>query len=122
MRLSTHLFAVLVLCGLVLLGCASSSGVFPTGKDTYTVVVSTDGGVFTDMGKPAKEAYQQANEFCEAEGKVMQPIATTAKPFVTGGSRAYYELRFRALSPDDPEYRRPTLEAVPDTTIELRTP
>ncbi len=122
MRRNGRVFAVLVLCGLVLLGCVSSSGVFPSGKDTYTVVISSSEGASTDMGELAKRAYQEANAFCEAEGKVMQPIATTAKPFVFGGSKAYYELRFRALSPGDPEYRRPTLETVPDTTIELRTP
>jgi len=101
----------------------SSSGVFSSGKDTYTVVISSSKAGSTDMGELARRAYQAANAFCEAEGKVMQPIATTAKPFVPfGRSKAYYELRFRALNPGDPEYRRPTLETVPDTTIELRTP
>jgi len=101
---------VLLVCVLFLAGCATSSGVFPSGKDTYTVVVDGD----TTMGRLAKQAYQEANAFCESRGKVMQPISTRSGPYQG------FQLTFRALDPDDPEYRRPVLEPVPDARIEVR--
>jgi hypothetical protein len=110
---------LLVACVLTLAGCASSSGVFQSGKDTYTVVVSQRGS-WASMGDLTKQAYAEANGFCEARGKAMQPIATHAHARALG-SEGYFELTFRALDPNDPEYRRPTLETVPDTTIEVRT-
>ena len=72
-----------------------------------------------------KHAYEEANAFCQARGKVMQPIATTTHPHVSYGlteSAPYFELRFRALDADDPEYRRPILEKEPDAKIELQSP
>ena len=124
MKATLYVIAGLAVWGVVIFGCVSSSDVFPTGRDTYTVIISSNEGETTNMGDLARRAYKEANDFCQAQGKMLQPIATTAKPFVPGGSKPYYELRFRALNPDDPEYRRPTLrgvEGVPDATIERQT-
>jgi predicted small secreted protein len=108
--------AMLVTCTIFLAACATSTGVFPSGKDTYSVVI-TGGVSFAVMGNLTKHAYEEAGAFCAARGKVLQPIATSSDAG-GGGAMPYYELRFRALDPDDPEYGRPTLQAVPDTTIE----
>jgi len=102
----------------VLVGCAnSSSGVFETGKDTYTVV-ETGNYIHTPVGDLKKKAYQKADEFCHSQGKVMQPVSTNTRPGQPYVMPAF-ELVFQALDPSDPEYRRPTLEAVPDVKIEV---
>lgn len=112
-----YLIGILVASAAIFSGCASSSGVFMSGKDTYTVVITGRG---VNMGGLMKQAYEEAESFCKERSKAMQPVSTTSKPFVPYGGDPYYELTFRALDPSDPEYRRPTLEKEPDTTIELR--
>ncbi|NQT70634.1 MAG: hypothetical protein HQ552_13785 [Desulfobacteraceae bacterium] len=98
-------------------GCAAtSSGVFPIGKNSYTVVVSGS----NNNGILIKQAYKEANSFCEEKGKVLQPVATTFQPFVPYGPPASFELRFQVLNPDDPQYRPPIFESVPDTKIEVK--
>jgi hypothetical protein len=101
-------------------GCLGpqSSGVLPAGKDTYTVVVTARHASNT-MSELMKMAYEEANSFCQQQGKVMQPLSTLQKP-ASFSNASNYELRFRALYPNDPEYRRPTLESVPDTKIEIQ--
>jgi hypothetical protein len=103
-----------------ILGCFSpkSSGIMSAGKDTYTVVVTGTGDIYA-MSELMKIAYEEANSFCQQQGKVMQPLSTMQKPN-NYANASYYELTFRALYPNDPEYRRPTLESVPDTKIEIQ--
>jgi len=106
-------------------GCAAnkSSGIVPSGKETYTIIITPDpwtvSGYGVDIGPGAlmKQAYEEANTFCETRGKVMQPISTQSSVY----PQACFELRFRALDPDDPEYKRPILEPVPDTKIEVHS-
>ena len=92
-------------------GCVTSSGVFSTGKDTFTIV-ETSITYPANMGTLKKGAYEKANAYCEQRGKVMQPIATE-----TMSDR--FELQFRALDPSDPEVSRPTLEPAADTKIDV---
>ncbi|MGR3174435.1 MAG: hypothetical protein ACUZ8N_07530 [Candidatus Scalindua sp.] len=96
-------------------GCVTSSGVFSTGKDTFTII-ETGRTHPANLGTLKKRAYAEANAYCEQQGKVMQPIATetTETPLLN------FELRFRALDPNDPEVSRPTLEPVADTKIDVK--
>ncbi len=107
------LFAILV---TIISGCATSSGVFSTGKDTFTIVETGGMTVLTTMGKLKKRAYAKANAYCEKRGKVMQPIATETK----GGSLLHFELQFLALDPNDPDLSRPILEPTADTKIDVK--
>ena len=112
---------ILLASVLFLYGCVSisSSGVFASGKDTYTVTSTGEGAIrgrVPSMGALMRQAYEEANAFCQARGKVMQPVGTVKHPY-----GAYFELTFRALDPDDPEYQRPILETVPDAKIELQS-
>jgi hypothetical protein len=53
------------------------------------------------------EALQEANAFCEKQGKVMRLIKTNEmnmKPFKSDASADVY---FMALDPSDPELRKP---------------
>lgn len=79
-----------------LLGCATSSGVFPSGKDTHTVVISGQGG--TAMGDMMKRAYQEASSFCDKDKKTMNEVRTTSRP-VTYGNPSYFELTFQCVQP-----------------------
>ena len=113
------------LTATILVGCVttpspSSTGVFPTGMDTYTIVVTTN-NQNEDIGNLQKIAYQEANDFCESEGKVFQPIATNADPASSGNNwRSSFELRFRALYPDDPDYKGPDWEPMPDVKVDVK--
>jgi hypothetical protein len=98
---------------IYIVGCTwySSTVVFSSGKDTYTVVVS--GG-----GKPwpvylERMAHQEANDFCQRKGMVFQPVATKAVP-ASHEVDSFFELHFRALSPDDPDYLKPDLKPLSD--------
>jgi hypothetical protein len=115
---SRTFFLLICFCLILafIVGCAASStGVFQSGKDTYTVVV-TGGNGYARLGDLQKRAYQEANEFCRMREKKFQPVATKADP----KRFKSFELRFRALSPDDPEYRRPDLEPVPDVKVDVK--
>ena len=105
---------ICMVCGCV----AKSSGIISSGKETYTIIITgvadTRAG---ELGTLMKQAYEEANTFCETRGKVMQPISTQSSVY----PQACFELRFRALDPDDPEYKRPILEPVPDTKIEVHS-
>lgn len=108
---------VFLLSLVILMGCAKSSGVFPTGVDTYTIIMSGQGQV--SKRELVQKAYAEANTFCAQSGKVMQPIATSYNKNVWTAESSY-ELQFRALDKDDPEVARPNLKPIPDTIIEVK--
>ena len=117
-------FLLLCLCltiAIIIVGCAttSSTGVFSSGKDTYTVIVSSN-SFNEDLGALHKMAYQEANDFCQSKGKVFQPVAAKINSSKRG-TGVSFELKFRALNPDDPDYKRPDLETVPDVKVDVES-
>ena len=62
-----------------------------------------------------KDAITQAVEYCTNTGKLLDPVSTRARPVDNT-----YTLIFRCLAEDDPGYRRPNWESVPDVVIENR--
>jgi len=78
MRPARDLWHALLVSGLLLMGCAVSSGVLPSGKDTYSVMVSA-GQSGAPISLLIKQAYEEANAFCDARGKLLHPIGTDAK-------------------------------------------
>lgn len=100
---------------LTLVGCATTSGVLPFGKDTYTITVA-------DLMGPAsaqKGAITQATEHCAGEGKLLSPVSTQTS--TSPGGESSYQLVFRCLDEDDPEYTRPNWGPSPDVVIENRS-
>ena len=97
----------------------SSTGVFPSEKDTYTIVVSSN-SFNEDLGALHKKAYQEANEFCQSKGKVFQSVSGKIISSTRGNSVSF-ELKFRALNPDDPDYKRSDLETVPDVKVDVKS-
>ena len=89
----------------LLAGCAAE--VIPAGPDTYTVASS--GAGFSTAGVRAK-TYRAANDYCQKRGLVMVPVSFDAQGGVLGQRPPTAELVFRALTPGDPEIKRPNVE------------
>lgn len=107
---------LLPMIALLLAGC-SGPGVVPMGRDTY--MIAKDGSFTTFGGGAVKaELYQEANTFCERKGKQLMPVKDASRD--SGyGRYANAELQFRCLDANDPELRRPTMEAEPDLRIKV---
>jgi hypothetical protein len=65
--------AVTILAALA--GCATTSGVVPTGKDTYVIATPGAMGYAWEDAQKA-EALQQASDYCKNLGKQLLPINT----------------------------------------------
>ena len=74
--------------------CSTSSGVVPSGKDTWLISRSEKG--FDKTGSRVKAAvFQEASEFCSARGKTMEVIRVMEKDMVPFRSDAQAEAEFR---------------------------
>ncbi|WP_208636834.1 hypothetical protein [Caballeronia ptereochthonis] len=92
---------------LALQGCASNSGVVAIGQDTYMVSRQAATG-FSGSGTLKADAFQEANQYCVAQGRKLQVISTheASPPFVFGNFPKA-EVDFMCLNPSDPELGRP---------------
>jgi hypothetical protein len=105
---------------LLLVGCASNSGIVPIGPETYIVSRQAASG-FSGSGTLKAEAFQEANQFCAGQNKVMQVVNTIeAQPPFVFGNFPKAEVQFMCLGHNDPEIGRPKLKKQPDTVIEIR--
>lgn len=67
---------IVTLTALGVIGCAGGSGIVQISDDTYMHLKL--GGVFTVSGSEVKaELYKEANEFCAAKTKKMEPLTST---------------------------------------------
>lgn len=89
----------------LLTGCVSS-GVIPSGPDTY--MVSASGAGFATAGV-RETVYEKANEFCKERGLVMVPVSFKAREGEFGRRPPSADLIFRALKPGDPAIDRPDI-------------
>lgn len=81
---------------LVLAGCATSSGVVPTGNNEYLISRSEKG--FDKTGSQVKaDALKEANSFCNNQNKQMEIIKVTSKDMMPFKSDAQAELQFRCV-------------------------
>lgn len=87
-RISTFL-------ALLLTGCASSSGVFPVGPDTYRVTgtaITTFGG----SGTASRSAIDAATGYCASQGRTLVVVDSTASSGITQGDAS---VTFRCVTP-----------------------
>jgi hypothetical protein len=103
----------LLASALVLCGC--STGIVPTGGNTYMIGIT--GSTLTHETSLKAECYKQASAFCAARNLVMVPVSTSGRdgnpvPFGKGAS---CELIFKAVPPGSPEAVQPTI--VPETPL-----
>ena len=104
----------------IIAGCSHSSGVLKVGPETYTIATSASWG---KGGIPAAKriAYEEANEQCVKQGNLevfTLSEKSNATTWVDGMFR--FELNFRCLKANDPEFKRQNLQSAPDTIIENR--
>lgn len=115
-----HLIGALTLVvAAAVAGCANSSGVMKAGPDTYTISTSASPG---RGGLPAAKrmAYEEANNECARQGREVFSLSEKgASPTWTEGV-ANFELNFRCLTANDPEFQRQQLRSSPDKVIEKR--
>ncbi len=95
------LISVLIF-SILLFGCATSTGVIPTGPDTYTI--TTDNRVGVGVAAIKIRAIQDAKAYCDSSGKKMRtvrpPRLSSQKNFV-GKEIPTYNLTFRCLATGD---------------------
>jgi hypothetical protein len=108
---------ILLVLGTLLAGCEISTHVVQAGRDTY--MVSSHVGACVRCSARIK-SLETANKYCAKQGKlaIVRTTSGATNPF---GYDNGNDMTFSCLSPDDPEYTRPTLR--PDngvTTIETR--
>jgi hypothetical protein len=71
-------------------------------------------------GELTAELLRKANAFCHEQSRQMMPVSTSSKnsDVAQFGNASLY---FRCLAADDPELRRPNMQAQPNVVIETRT-
>jgi len=70
---------ILLVATMLVVGCASSTGVIPIGKETYSIS-RTDNGPAASLGDLKASAYKEAAAFCEAKGKQLQVLRSSDVP------------------------------------------
>jgi hypothetical protein len=100
---------LIIVSGIVLAGCASASGVVPVGQDTFMVSRQAATGL-SGMGSLKADAFQEANQYCETRGKLLQVVHTSesAPPYLLGNFPRV-ELQFMCLASNDAQLKRPVL-------------
>ena len=85
---------------VLLIGCASNSGVVPIGDDMLMVSRQAATG-FSGLGTLKADALQEANQYCVAQNKMAQVIsATEAEPPFILGNFPKAEVRFKCVEID----------------------
>jgi hypothetical protein len=67
----THLNKIILTIAILMVGCASTTGVVPIGKDTY-MIVREDNGPAASLGTIKAATFKEAGAFCSGKGKTMQ--------------------------------------------------
>lgn len=82
---------------VLLVGCASNSGVVPIGDDMFMVSRQAATG-FSGLGTLKADALQEANQYCVAQNKMAQVIsATEAEPPFILGNFPKADVQFRCV-------------------------
>jgi hypothetical protein len=86
----------LVLIGVILSACASTSGVVKLGNDKYLISRSEKGFDVTGSAVRA-DAIKEAYQYCQTQGKVPEIIKDFHKDMVPFTSDAQAELEFTCV-------------------------
>jgi len=69
---------ILVIC-TVLAGCASTTGIVPTGKDTF-MISREDNSPAASLGTIKAASFKEAGAHCAAQGKNVKAISESDTP------------------------------------------
>ena len=100
---------------IAFLGCITSSGPVPFGKDSYMISIDARGG----QGHVLSDAIKEANAHCASLGKEFVP-RNTSQSGVPGWTTVNAQLIYSCVDKNDPEYTRPNMEKVPNTVIKVK--
>ena len=105
---------------LVLISCASHTGIVSIGKDTYMIAKQQATG-FPGLGNMKAEIITEGNSYCQGQSKEFQIVSTneTKPPYILG-NYPRSEITFMCISSVDPALQRPILQESPSTIIEIR--
>lgn len=85
-----------LLC-LLLVGCATNSGVVPAGGDTFVIAKQAATG-FPGLGTLKTDVLTEANQHCTTKGKAMQVVnSTETQPPYILGNYPRAEVTFRCV-------------------------
>ncbi len=88
---------------ILLVGCASNSGVVPIGSDTFMVSRQAATG-FSGLGTLKADALGEANQYCVGQQKKLHVIsATEAEPPFIFGNFPKAEVQFKCVDADAPK-------------------
>lgn len=87
---------LVILLGLA--GCAST-GVVPTGGDTYMLAKTGAGGMFSSGAAVAADLYAEANAFCGHKGQSVETIESEAENAIPLVRMNRASLKFRCAPP-----------------------
>lgn len=90
-------FSILAASAAILAGCASS-GVIPTGPDTYMLTKKGAGGMFSNGNEVLGDLYREATDFCERRGQVVETVGTDAQNAIPFARMPNAKLDFRCVS------------------------
>jgi hypothetical protein len=80
---------------LVLTAC--STGVVPTGQDTYMIAKKSAAGVFTSGATVKATLYTEANDYCARDGRVVETITATSANAIPFARMPQAELNFKCV-------------------------
>jgi hypothetical protein len=86
---------VLTATALLCVGCASQTGVVPSGQGGYLIARQAATG-FPGLGNLKAEALQEANQYCASQGRefLLTSATETQPPYILGNfPRAEIEFR-----------------------------
>jgi hypothetical protein len=81
------------------LGACASSGVVPTGPDTYMLTKTSAGGVFVSGSSVKSDLYIEANKFCASKGLAVDTVDATSKNAIPFARIPSAELHFKCVAP-----------------------
>jgi hypothetical protein len=98
--------------GAFLVGCASTSGVMPYGKDTY-VISRTDNSLTASVSALKGEALKDASQFCAKTGNSYEVIGgyDVQRSF---GKIPTTEIQFKCVKDGGLELNQPQQQATPN--------
>ena len=98
---------------LLLVGCASSTGIVPLGQGTYMIAGSQPG--FVGTGEVKARLIKQAAAWCAQRNLVMTGVDSTGSDGVYGHNAANADVTFKALPPEQAAQSSPTF--IPPTQV-----
>ena len=81
------------------LAACASSGVVPTGPDTYMLTKTSAGGMFVSGSSVKSDLYVEANRFCASKGLAVDTVDASSKNAIPFARMPSADLHFKCVPP-----------------------